>query len=278
MTALSMVAESPPDAAPASTGRSRVGVFGLTGCAGDQLVILNCEDELLDLVEFLDIRSFVMASSDHDDMCRLDIAFVEGAVASRWDGDCLHRIRDRSDILVAIGTCAAWGGVPAMMPDLDRAAALASVYGPTGGRFDSERPRPLHEVVTVDATLPGCPIERHEFLSAVASLLHGDLPQLPQYPVCVECRMAENGCLLTQRGVPCLGPLTLAGCHARCPSLGVACIGCRGPSPDANPASALRLFIEAGADAHDVLRKLQTFGPVGLPGVDSLGGVHDQED
>ena len=43
--------------------KPKVGIFGLTGCAGDQLVILNCEDELLDLVELIDIRSFLMASS-----------------------------------------------------------------------------------------------------------------------------------------------------------------------------------------------------------------------
>ena len=57
-----------------------VGIFGLTGCAGDQLVILNCEDRLLDVVALLDIRDFLMASSEIDAACPLDIALVEGAV------------------------------------------------------------------------------------------------------------------------------------------------------------------------------------------------------
>jgi coenzyme F420-reducing hydrogenase gamma subunit len=43
-----------------------VGIFGLTGCAGDQLVILNCEDQLLDIANALNIRNFLMASSDND--------------------------------------------------------------------------------------------------------------------------------------------------------------------------------------------------------------------
>ena len=56
-----------------------VGIFGLTGCAGDQLAILNCEDRLLDLVALIDIRDFPMASSDGNQECALDIAMVEGA-------------------------------------------------------------------------------------------------------------------------------------------------------------------------------------------------------
>ena len=59
-----------------------VGIFGLTGCAGDQLLILDCEDELLGLVELLDIRDFVMASSARDELSMLDVALVEGAVVT----------------------------------------------------------------------------------------------------------------------------------------------------------------------------------------------------
>ena len=64
-----------------------VGIFGLTGCAGDQLVILNCEDQLLDVVALIDIRDFLMASSDNDTACPLDVALVEGAVVSNQDAD-----------------------------------------------------------------------------------------------------------------------------------------------------------------------------------------------
>lgn len=106
-----------------------VGIFGLTGCAGDQLVILNCEDRLLDIVALIDIRDFLMASSENDAGCPLDIALVEGAVLSQRDADKLRAIRQRSKILVALGTCAVWGGVAAMDRGTDRARLLAEVYG-----------------------------------------------------------------------------------------------------------------------------------------------------
>ncbi|MHA2143786.1 MAG: hypothetical protein ACXADD_20105 [Candidatus Thorarchaeota archaeon] len=43
--------------------KPRVGVYGYTGCAGDQLLIIHTEDQILNLFEAADIKSFVMASS-----------------------------------------------------------------------------------------------------------------------------------------------------------------------------------------------------------------------
>lgn len=242
-----------------------VGIFGLTGCAGDQLVILNCEDRLLELVSLLDLRDFLTASSENDTACDLDIAFVEGAVLSERDEQMLLRIRERSRLLVALGTCAVWGGVAA----LDRLAGdrdrlLREVYGDAGTRFDTQPARALHEVVDVDLAITGCPVEKHEVLGAIAALLTGNPPTFPAYPVCTECRNLENPCLLVDDHEVCCGPLTVAGCHARCPSLGVACIGCRGPSPDANVGSALDLYHELGFTTDEVESRLTIFAPLAV--------------
>ena len=198
-------------------GRPTVGIFGLTGCAGGQLVVLDCEDELLQLVELVDLRDFLMASSANDEECRLDVALVEGAVLSRRDEETLRRIRERTHLLVALGTCAAWGGVAALDRRADR-DRLPPIYGEMGAVYDSLPTRALHEVVPVDATIVGCPIEKRELLVALAALLRGDLPLPAAWPVCAECRMRETICLLERdpRAL-CLGALTAAGCAARCP-------------------------------------------------------------
>ena len=108
--------------------RPRVGIFGLTGCAGDQLQILNCEDDLLWLAGQLDIIDWVMAKSENDHRSRLDIGFVEGVVATERDLETLKQVRARSAFLVAIGTCAVWGGLPAMRNDLPRETLKREVY------------------------------------------------------------------------------------------------------------------------------------------------------
>ena len=218
-----------------------VGIFGLTGCAGDQLVVLNCEDQLLDVVAAVDLRDFLTASSANDTACDLDVALVEGSVVSPRDEARLGRIRERSRILVAVGTCAVWGGVAA----------------PSGAKA-------LRESVKVDLNITGCPIEKEQFLSAISSLLHGDAPLLPDFAVCAECRMRENNCLLIEKGEVCCGPVTVAGCNARCPELGVACVGCRGPTNDVNFPSALAMFEAAHVSRDDISRKLRTFAPEGV--------------
>jgi coenzyme F420-reducing hydrogenase gamma subunit len=241
-----------------------VGIFGLTGCAGDQLVILNCEDQLLDLVALIDIRDFLMASSENHTGCKLDIALVEGAVLSQRDADTLKAIRERSKLLIALGSCAVWGGVAAMDRGADRHELLEEVYGETGLTYDSTHAKALHELVKVDFNVTGCPIEKGHFLAAVAALLNGDLPLYPQYPVCTECRMRENNCLLIERGEVCCGPITAAGCDARCLELRIPCVGCRGPVADGNPASALAMFEEKGFDRQRIAARLRTFAPVGV--------------
>lgn len=241
-----------------------VGIFGLTGCAGDQLVILNCEDQLLDLVALIDVRDFLMASSENDGACPLDVALVEGAVVSSRDADRLRAIRTRARTLIALGTCAVWGGVAAMDRGADRLKLLQEVYGETGASYDSVAAQALHEVVKVDLNITGCPIEREHFLAAIANLLNGDVPIYPDYPVCTECRMRENNCLLIERGELCCGPITAAGCQARCPDLRVPCVGCRGPVGDANPSSLLAMLEEKGFDRQRIASRLRTFAPEGV--------------
>jgi len=86
--------------------------IGMTGCAGDALLILDCEKELIDIFKAADIQSFLMAKSDNIDG-ELDIAFVEGSVSTEREKKELLDIRKRAKTVVAIGTCACFGGIQA---------------------------------------------------------------------------------------------------------------------------------------------------------------------
>ncbi|MDZ7270949.1 MAG: NADH:ubiquinone oxidoreductase [candidate division KSB1 bacterium] len=238
--------------------KPKIGIFGLTGCSGEQIVILNCEDELLDIAGAVDIKVFHTATSDNDEDGPLDIAFVEGSVVKPEEVETLKSIRKRAKLLVAIGTCAAWGGIPAMHNELSREELCQQVYGGDGKSFETIPPQPLRTFVKVDYVISGCPMEKEDFLRAVPMLVHGDLPLSPNYAVCTECKMRENECLLL-RGHLCVGPLTQAGCNARCPSYGVACCGCRGPVDEANVASEVKILQEKGFTQVDIHNALRTF-------------------
>lgn len=242
--------------------KPKIGIFGMTGCAGEQIVILNCEDELMDILKLLDIKSFHTAMSKNDEKCNLDIAFVEGALVQPQEEISLKEIRKRSRLLIALGTCAVWGGVAAMKNEVSRQRLKDIVYGSPGRIFKSIPAQPLHSFVKVDFSISGCPIEKEQFLQAVTSLVHGDIPVLPKYAVCTECKINENTCLLVEKGELCLGPITVAGCNARCPNSCVSCSGCRGPVEEANIASEVEILKEKGFTLPDIYNQLRTFaGP-----------------
>jgi len=240
-------------------GRPTVGIFGLTGCAGDQLQILNCEDQLLALAAEVDIVDWVMASSANDHDCRLALAFVEGVVATERDLEELKRIRARADVLVAIGTCAVWGGLPAMRNDLPRDVLQREVYHTDDRFLDTVEARPVTHFVPVELSLPGCPIERHEFLHAVRSLLAGTVPELPTAPVCWECKTAERLCRVVLFHEVCCGAMTRGGCGARCPSHGVPCSGCRGPVEEPTYDATITMFADRGISWREIAARMRNF-------------------
>lgn len=242
-----------------SNGKPKVGIFGLTGCAGDQLQILNCEDQLLELASLVDIVDWVMASSSNDHTCRLDIAFVEGVVATERDLANLKKIRARSQHLVAMGTCAVWGGLPAMRNDLSRDTLQKEVYHSDDDFLDTVEARPVTHFVKVDQRLPGCPIERAEFLQMVRSMLAGTVPELPTVPVCWECKSLENLCRVVDFHEVCCGAMTRGGCGARCPSHGVACSGCRGPIEEPNYDANITMFADRGISWREISARMQNF-------------------
>lgn len=240
--------------------RPRLAIAGLTACSGCQLSLLNCEAELPLLVEQFTFDFFPLACSPVRLEGCYDAALVEGCCTTAHEEALLQELRDRSRLLVAVGSCAAWGGIPAMCNAAPREQLRSLVYG--NHPFAEDRmPRPLSEIVAVDATLPGCPPEKAELVALLAGLLHASLPIVSASPVCTDCRMRENLCLLQERSMLCLGPLTLGGCNARCPSRGVPCEGCRGPAPEANVAEALAIYDKKGFDEMTVAGRLRRFCP-----------------
>ncbi len=253
--------------------KPKIGIYGFSGCWGEQIVILNCEDQLLDIFGAVDIVDFLGGSSVNDTESRLLIAFVEGSIANAREEASLRKVRERSDLLIACGSCACFGGVAAMDARAPRAEVIQQVYGENGPAksWDIGTHRPLSDFVKVDLCIPGCPIEKTEFLRVVSNLLNGDVPVMPAYPVCLECKMKENECLLVVRGLPCAGPVTVAGCGARCPGYNIVCVGCRGPVDEANMNSLESILEQKKFAMEDIKRKLRTFAAPVLDRTENRG-------
>lgn len=233
-----------------------IAVESLTGCAGELLVILENLDQLL---PFVRVARFPFAQSKNDPG-PVDITFVEGSVSQPHDLEKLKRIRANSRWLVAVGTCAVWGGVQkAPCASCGVVKLLEAVYG-QDSKIEAWPASPLHEHVHVDAKLSGCPIDATQFMSVTANLLRDHLPYITHKPVCLECKLRENPCVLIEKNLPCLGPITAAGCGALCPSVGAACYGCWGPCDNPQVNAMAVILTEKGYALQEVLDRMQSFG------------------
>lgn len=261
------------------------------GCGGDSMALL-CADapDLPDFIQqaglellwhpSLSARPMARFAADVDAILAgrraLTLLCVEGAIATGPNGTglydtCLGRpkrdlIRDlaqAADHVLAVGTCAAFGGMTASGPNPTDAVGLQYRQRQAGGLLPPEwRARAGGPVIN----LSGCPAHPQTVMGVLRTLLKGrELPlnswnmpseyystmvhqgctrnEYHEYDV-EETAFGHEGCLFFNLG--CQGPLTLATCNAQLwnqvnskTRAGVPCMGCTMPDfPRAAPLFA----------------------------------------
>jgi NAD-reducing hydrogenase small subunit len=120
----------------------------------------------------------------------VDITLIEGAVANADNLELLQQIRKRSRIVVSLGDCAVTGNVTSLRNFFTVDDLLTAVYhaGPGSAPHGAapelpallSRVLPLHQVVAVDAFIPGCPPDAERIWTALAALLRGEPVQLSE--------------------------------------------------------------------------------------------------
>jgi coenzyme F420-reducing hydrogenase gamma subunit len=241
--------------------KPRLAIFDFACCEGCQLQIVNLEEELLDLlnvVEPVEWREAMAESSDE-----FDIAIVEGSITREQDAERLKWIRERAGVLIALGACATTGGVNKLKNMVGIPKAQKEVYGDHAAdpHLATAPTMAADEIVTVDYYVHGCPMDRKEFTYIVRCVALGKTPEIPTYPVCVECKQQGNVCRY-EYGEVCLGVITRAGCRARCPSGGGWCFGCRGLAPDPNVEAAKEVMEYYGKTRDDLIDRMKLFANV----------------
>lgn len=238
--------------------KPRVAIFDFACCEGCQLQIVNMEEEILDLISLVEPVEWREAMSDHSE--EYDIAIVEGSITRPQDEERLRQIRDRAAVLIALGACAATGGVNKLKNNLNLDEAKRIVYGDAAAmpHLDTAMTKAVDEVVKVDYKVHGCPINDKEFSYIVRCLAMGTEPVIPNHPVCVECKMQGTVCRYEYNEI-CLGVITRAGCNAPCPTGGGFCYGCRGYVPDPNVNAAKDVMDKYGKTVEDLRSRMLLF-------------------
>jgi len=236
--------------------KPKVAFFDFTDCEGCQLQFANMGNTLLELTELVDIVSFrEIASEDGQDY---DIAMVEGSISTEHDVSRIKKIREKAKILVAFGSCATIGGVNAIKNRSPLELAKKRVYGDKAGQINTIRAMPLHDVVKVDYYILNCPPYVPEIIAVLKAILMGKPYPLPNYAVCVECKMNENVCRY-EKDEECMGPFTRAGCNSWCINNGNRCYGCRGLVEKPATDGAKDILIKYGLKAEDILKNFTLY-------------------
>ncbi len=236
--------------------KPRVAFFDFSSCEGCQLQILNNEDTLLDFLSLVEVVNFREAMSEKSD--DYEIAFIEGSITTDGEVKRLKKIRRNAKVLVAMGSCACFGGVNQLKNRFKNLKLVnKAVYGKHP--VDSGPVRSVEDVVKVDLNIYGCPIKKEEVEKIVLNLAIGKSIVYPKYPVCMECKRNENICLF-DLGEPCLGPITRAGCDSWCPNSRAGCWGCRGPADDPNLDQMREIMKKYGFSEETMLDRLECFG------------------
>lgn len=172
---------------PPITEKKVVATVSLAGCFGCHMSLLDIDTELLDVIELVSFDKSPLTDFKNF-TTRCHIGLVEGGCCNTENIETLRKFREHCDILVSLGECAVWGGLPAMRNTIPlgeclEEAYLNSVTNEPGGHiipYHEDLPKILdrvyacNEIVKIDYYIPGCPPTANHIWKAVKNLLWGE--------------------------------------------------------------------------------------------------------
>jgi F420-non-reducing hydrogenase small subunit len=212
-------------------GKPKLAIYWASSCGGCEISILNIHENLLTVDSVFDLAFFPCAADFKVSDVRsypdgyIDVCLFNGAIRNSENAEMARLLREKSQFLVAYGSCATEGCIPALANLTTKKAIFNTVYldnpsldNQSGtlpqtttkvaeGELElpqfSETVKALDQVVDVDYYLPGCPPEPPQIWAVlqvvVAALLEGaELPPrgtvvgAKNVAVCQECPLEKD--------------------------------------------------------------------------------------
>ena len=134
--------------------KTKIAIFGLTGCEGCEFHLLSLDELLLDFFQDFEITNWRLLSKK--ERADFDVAFIEGAVTTKEQIKLLKDIRETSKIVVVLGACAISGNVFAQLTPEQRKKLAPKIYD-KNYKLKAEFLAPVEKFIKVDEKIPGCP-------------------------------------------------------------------------------------------------------------------------
>ncbi len=162
----------------------------MAGCSGCHMSLLDIDERIVQIAQVADIRSTPITDLKEPDASGVDVGILEGGINNSANEEVAHKMRKRCKILVALGDCAVFGGVPAMrnlsnLQDALRRAYVETESTDSEGKIPDDpelakmtKVRSINEVVPVDVFVPGCPPDPDVIFYVLAELAAGRKPDI----------------------------------------------------------------------------------------------------
>ena len=205
--------------------KPKVAFYWCASCGGCEETVVDLAEDILGVVEKVDIVLWPVAMDfKYKDVEALPdqsifATLLNGAIRSTEQEKMAHLLRRKSRYLIAYGSCACTGGIPALANQFEREQILRFNYEESPSVVNEAKTRPqlsfedngrrphlpelhhvvraLDQVVSVDYYIPGCPPTPKITSAAVAALLDGRLPPkgsvlAPDIALCEECPRRDS--------------------------------------------------------------------------------------
>ena len=141
----------------------KLGYLNLSGCNGDLLSLTEDYDNLVKIINKSNIVYGTPIIST-EEVPNMDIAFVEGSVCLEDDYSIneLKKVRKKSKILIALGSCATNGGFTRF------------TKGGQKPQTKHESFVPLSQIIKVDLAIPGCPVSPEMMTNIITAIYNHD--------------------------------------------------------------------------------------------------------
>ncbi len=214
--------------------------YWTASCGGCEVVVLDIDEKILDVVEVADIvfwpcaMDFKYDEVEAMDENEIDVCFFNGAIRNEENREIAELLREKSEVMVAFGSCSALGGIPGLGNDKTKEEIFEKAYISTFSTDNEDEiyPQPstevpegeltippltdyvkaLDQVVDVEYYLPGCPTIPDIIVKAVEAIAEGDLPPagtnlatlVSEKTVCDECEreLAEEKSVTEFKRIP----------------------------------------------------------------------------
>ncbi len=217
--------------------KPKFAMYWAASCGGCEISVLNIGDKILVVDEVFDIAFWPVAADFKYEHVRnypdgyIDLCLFNGAVRNSENEEMARLLRQKSKVLVAFGSCAYEGCIPALSNLTSKEATMQAVFmdNPSIDNPEGVLPQPvtqvpegeldipvlyntvksLDQVVDVDYYIPGCPPEATQIwavLQVVVAALTEGAPLPPagaiigagNVAVCEECDLEKKDKVITR--------------------------------------------------------------------------------